>query len=73
MAINKERAKVLLEYFRKWDFQIFELMPIAEEDAKYILYVLEMYEHEKERKREYTSEYRKAQTFIRGGNNEVQP
>ena len=64
---DKERAKVFLDYLRKWDFQIFNLMPIAEEDAKYILYVLEMYEREKEQKKEY----RRAQAYIRGTNNEM--
>ena len=62
---NKERVQALMDYLSKWDFQLFPLMPIAEEDAEYILKVLEMYEHEKARKREYSSERRKAEAFIR--------
>ena len=71
MPYDKERAKVFLDYLRKWDFQTFDLMPIAEEDAKYILYVLEMYEREKEHKRDYNSERKKAEAYIRGVKNEM--
>ena len=63
---NNERAKILIEYLSKWDFQIFPLMPIAEEDAAYILHALEIYESAKEHKREYQNERRKAEAFIRG-------
>lgn len=63
--VNKERVAALMEYLSKWDFQIFPLMPIAEEDAEYIFSVLEMYEREKAHKREYASIYRKAEAFIK--------
>lgn len=29
---DKKRAEVLKDYLRKWDWKLFPLMPIAEED-----------------------------------------
>ena len=68
---SKERAKVLREYLDKWDFQVFPLMPIAEEDAEYLLHVIEIYEREKNYHRDYQNERRKSQAFIRGVKNEM--
>ena len=34
---DKKRAEVLKDYLRKWDWKLFPLMPIAEEDAVYLL------------------------------------
>jgi len=64
--MGKERAAALLEYLQKWDFQLFPLMPIAEEDAEYILRILEQRERELDHKREYM----RARAFIKGAKHE---
>lgn len=56
---DKKRAEVLKDYLRKWDFNLFPLMPIAEEDAVYLLRIIDQHDHDRKRRREYAREHRK--------------
>ena len=57
--VDKKRAEILKDYLRKWDWKLFQLMPIAEEDAVYLLKIIDMYDKDRKRRREYSKEHRK--------------
>ena len=60
---DKKRAEVLKDYLRKWDWKLFPLMPIAEEDAVYLLRIIDMYDKDRKRRREYSREHRSNETI----------
>ncbi len=56
---DKKRAEVLKDYLRKWDWKLFPLMPIAEEDAVYLLRIIDQHDNDRKRRREYAKEHRR--------------
>lgn len=51
--MTKERKEMFIEYLRKWDFAVMPLMPIAEEEAEYLVDLFERMDREAEQKHEY--------------------
>lgn len=81
---DRERAEVFKEYLRKWDFELFPLMPIAEADANYLLEIFDQRDRNRETKHRWYLRNRedhneaaknryheqKAQAFIKGANHD---
>ena len=79
--MTKERKEMFIEYLRKWDFALMPLMPIAEEEAEYLIELFDRMEREAAQKHDYymknqdkyiqkaneSYERKKAQAFIKRG------
>ena len=63
--IDRERETFLREWLDKWGFDLFPLMPIAEEDAEVLRQVFKQIDNDRRWKHTY-DERKKNQAFIKG-------
>lgn len=51
--MTRERLETFKDYLRKWDFAVMPLMPIAEEEAEYLIELFNRMEREATQKHDY--------------------
>lgn len=54
--MTKERKEVFKEYIRKWDFNMFPLMPIAEAEAEWLIELFDRMDRQKARHHDWYME-----------------